>query len=193
MKGMKQTKQPSTKDKFKESETALQNMQVAIQMSQMMVKHLADQLSALQNDIGNNMGMLNDLQYRTLAMLKAGNFDKVVVEAYADEFKLSDFNTASDKEDIHKGYINDAAGLVTEDSIVIVTTTTPDLAADQGIFRSKFPMSECLTPDLRSKLLGAKVSDIIESTMYNVKHLITILEVKKVEHKQPIESKEAGE
>lgn len=179
MKGMRQNKQPSTKDKIRELEIQLQNMQMAMQMSQMMIKHLTDQFQTFQADLGGTMGMLNDFQYRTLAMLELGGFDTNAIDAKADEYKLNDFNKASDKEDEQKGYVKDENGIVTEDSIVIVTTSTPDQLEDQGIFRSKFPMSECLTPDLREKLLGSKVGDTIQSTIYNVNHDVTILDIKK--------------
>lgn len=176
MKGMRQTKSlKSTKDRLKELEVAAQNSQMALQMSQMMVKHLTNQLSALQADVGGVMGMSNDFQYRTLAMLELGSFDKDAVNAKAEEFKLVDFEKASDKEDLSKGYEVDPAGLVGEESIVIISSSTPDIDEDQGIFRSKFSMNECNTPDLREKLLGSKVGDTIETEIQGVNHKIDIL------------------
>ena len=191
--GMRATKQVSPKTKMKELETTLRNTQMALQMSQMMIKHIADQLSALQNDVGSNMGLLNDFQYRTLAMLEVGKFDKDAVDAKAEELKLIDFNRASDKEDITKGYINDNLGLIEENSIVIATTSTPDTAVDQGIFRTKFPMTECASPELREKLLGKKVGDVIESNIGDTKHTITILGLRKVEQALEESKEQAGE
>lgn len=191
MKGMKQNKAPSTKDRMRELETALANMQMALQMSQMMVKHLTNQFQTFQNDLGSTMGMLNDFQYRTLAMLELGNFKTEEVEAKAEEYKLNDFNKASDKEDLDRGYVNDDAGVINEDSIVLITSSTPGQQEDQGIFRSKFPMSECLTPDLRSKLLGSKVGDVIESDIYGTVHKITVLGLRKLEvQEEAAEAKE---
>ena len=181
MKGMKQNKQPSTKDRIRELETLTQNLQMAVQMSQMMVKHLTNQIQTFQQDLGNTMGMLNDFQYRTLAMLELGDFDKAKVDEIADGYKLVDFNNASAKEDGIKGYINDDDGVVNEESIVILTSKTPDLEEDQGIFRSKFPMSECLTPDLREQLLGSKVNDTFVADINGVNHEITILGLRKIE------------
>lgn len=175
MNGMKANKAPSTKDRIRELETAAQNMQMAMQMSQMMIKHLTDQFSVVQNDLGSTMGMVNDFQYRTLAMLDLGKFNNDEIEAKAEEFKLKDFNSASDKEDLAKGYTNDDAGVITEDSIVLITSNTPSLDEDQGIFRSKFPMSECLTPELRESLLGAKLGETIDGDVQGVTHKITIL------------------
>lgn len=188
MKGMRQTKSlKSTKDRLKELEVAVQNSQMALQMSQMMVKHLTNQLSALQSDVGGVMGMSNDFQYRTLAMLELGAFDKDAINAKAEEFKLTDFEKASDKEDLSKGYEVDPAGVVTEDSIVIISSSTPDTDEDQGIFRSKFSMNECNTPDLREKLLGSKVGDTLETDIQGVVHKIDVLGLRLKKEEEVVE------
>ena len=58
MKGMRQSKSiKSTKERLKELEVAAQNTAMALQMSQMMVKHLTNQLTAIQTDVGGVMGM----------------------------------------------------------------------------------------------------------------------------------------
>lgn len=172
---MKQTAAKPTKQRLKDLEVIVQNSQMALQMSQMMVKHLTNQISALQQDVGGVMGMSNDFQYRTLAMLELGNFNKDEINAKAEEFKLADFDKASAKEDLAKGYTVDSTGLVNEESIVIISSSTPDTDEDQGIFRSKFAMSECNTPELREKLLGSKVGDTIETEIQGNKHVISIL------------------
>lgn len=185
---MRQSKSvKSTKQRLKELETLVQNSQMALQMSQMMVKHLTNQLSALQQDVGGLMGMSNDFQYRTLSMLELGPFDKDAINAKAEEFKLADFEKASAKEDEKKGYEVDPAGVVNEESVVIISSSTPDLEDDQGIFRSKFAMSECQTPDLREKLLGAKVGDQVEVDINEVKHVIDIVGLRLV---KPVEEAE---
>jgi uncharacterized coiled-coil protein SlyX len=180
MKGMKLDKQGSVKNKIKELEVALQNTQMALQVSQMMIKHLTDQFKATQNDVASTMGMLNDFQYRTLAMLEVGNFNKDAIDAQAEIFKLKDFNDASIKEDADKGYLEDTTGVVAEDSVIVITSRTPSLAEDQGIFRSKFPMSECLTPALRQKLLGLKLNETTSIELGGVVHEVTILSIKKI-------------
>ena len=192
MKGAKLNKQTSSKDKVKELEVALQNTQMALQVSQMMIKHITDQFKAVQNDVTNTMGMLNDFQYRTLAMLEVGKFDREEVEQKAEALKLVDFEKASSKEDNQKGYVNDDEGVVNENSVITVTSHTPDLAEDQGIFRSKFPMSECLTPSLREKLLGLKLNETVEVEIGGVKHTLTVLSIKKTQVAvQNLEEKES--
>lgn len=181
MKGMKLNKQTPAKDRIKELEVALQNTQMALQVSQMMIKHITDQFKAVQNDVTNTMGMLNDFQYRTLAMLEVGNFDREDIERKAETLKLIDFDNASAKEDAQRGYVLEDSGIVAENSVITITSHTPDLAEDQGIFRSKFPMSECLTPSLREKLLGLKLNDTVEVEIGSVKHSLTILSIKKTQ------------
>lgn len=175
MAGFKQEKAPKTKDKFNEVETNLQNLQMAGQLSQMMIKHLSQELTAAKKDLASAMGMLNDFQYRTLAMLELGGYDKSVLEAKAEELKLKDFMLASDKEDLELGHINNDNGVIDENSIAIITSNTPDEEEDRGIFRSKFPMKECQTETLRAKFLGSKIGDSFEEVIGNVKHVITIL------------------
>lgn len=179
MKGIKLSKQASPKDRIKELEVSLQNTQMALQVSQMMIKHITDQFKAVQTDLTNTMGMLNDFQYRTLAMLEVGNFNRDDIEKKAEALKLVDFDKASSKEDAANNYVDDVSGVVSEGSIITITSNTPDLAEDQGIFRSKFPMSECFTPALREKLLGLKLNDTVEADVGGVKHKITILSIKK--------------
>jgi len=182
--GKKLEKQSSSKDKFRALEAQLQNTQMALQMSQMMIKHLTDQFKTFQNDLGSTMGMLNDFQYRTLAMLELSNFSKDDVDAKAEQFKLKDFDAASDKEDAEKGYTLDNDGAVAEDSVIIITSATPDLKEDQGIFRSKFPMVECISPNLREALIGLKVGESADADIYSIKHKITVLSIRKAPQKQ---------
>ena len=180
---MRQSKSKPVKKRLDELETVLANTQAALQMSQMMVKHITNQLSALQADVGGLMGMSNDFQYRTLSMLELGNFDKKAINAKAEEFKLADFNQASDKEDASKGYVVDPTGVINEQSIVLISSSTPDTEEDKGIFRSKFSMTEVSTPELREKLIGAKVGDSVEVDIQGTRHVVSILglRLKKVE------------
>ena len=176
---MRQTKSvKSTKERLKELETTASNSQMALQLSQMMVKHLTNQVSALEKDVTNTMGILNDFQYRTLAMLELGNFSKDEINAKADELREIDFNKASDQEDVAKGYEVDAEGIIKEDSIVTITSNTPDEEEDRGIFRSRQVVAG-LPPELSKELVGKSVGDKVDYTIDNVKHVIEILGVRK--------------
>lgn len=168
----------ANKDKFKELDVAIKNCEMATRLTQMMVKQLLEQLQNSRLDIDNTMGMLNDFQYRTLAMLELSGIPKEDIDKRADELKLKNYNAASEAEDVAKGYIDDSAGVVGEDSVVTITSSTNG-DEDRGIFRSKFPMSECLTPSIKEKIMGLKLGDSFEEQIKNDVHKITIVSLKK--------------
>ena len=178
MKGQRLQPAKSGKDKMRELDVAVQNAEMATRISQMMLKQVLEQFQGLRRDVDNSMGILNDFQYRTLAMLEMSGFDKAELEKLAEKYKLADYTRASDQEDAIKGYINDDAGLIAEDSIVIITSSTNG-DEDKGIFRSKFNMKECQTETLRNKLLGSKVGDVIEEEINGENHTITVLGLRK--------------
>lgn len=182
-KGFRVPPSVGAKDKFKELQTELANSQMAIKLTQMMVKQLLDQLQNSRLDIDNTMGMLNDFQYRTLAMLELSGIPKKDVDKRADELKLADYNKASYAEDLAKGYVDDSFGVVGEDSVVTITSSTNG-DEDRGIFRSKFPMSECLTPSIKEKLMGLKVGDSFEEQIKNDLHKITLVSLSKIVKKE---------
>lgn len=175
--GKRQPKQSGTKQKLKELETQLANSEMATRISQMMIKQLLDQFQTLRRDLDNSMGILNDFQYRTQAMLKLGNFNIEELNSLAEEFKLKDYMSASDAEDKAKNYTLDNDGTIDENSVVIITSRTNE-DDDRGIFRSKFTMEECQTESLREKLLGKKVGDVITEEINGDTHEITVLELR---------------
>lgn len=176
--GKKLPKQQSGKQKIKELETSMQNAQMATQVTQMMLKQVLEQFQGLRSDVDNTMGILNDFQYRSQAMLKLGNFDIDELNKYADELKLTDYMKASDAEDESKGYLNDDKGTIEEDSVIIITSSTND-DEDKGIFRSKFSMTECHTDSLKENLLGKKVGDKVEEEINGDTHTITVVGLRK--------------
>lgn len=183
--GKRQQKQSGNKQKMRELEVQLANTEMATRISQMLLKQMLDQFQGLRRDLDNTMGMLNDFQYRTQAMMQLGSFNVDELNKLAEQFKLRDYMAASDKEDEAKGYINDNDGVIDENSVVIITSTT-DGDQDRGIFRSKFTMSECQTDSLKEKLLGKKVGDKVVEEIKGETHEITILELRK----QPQEAAE---
>lgn len=182
-KGFRTPPAAGTKDKFKELQTELANSQMAVRLTQMMVKQLLDQIQNIRLDTDNTMGMLNDFQYRTLAMLELSGISKKDIDKKADELKLADYNKASLAEDLAKGYVDDSNGVVGEDSVVTITSSTNG-DEDRGIFRSKFPMSECLTPSIKEKLMGLKVGDSFEEQIKNDLHKITLVSLSKATKKE---------
>lgn len=181
--GSRQPKELKGKQKIRELETSLANIEMATRISQMMLKQVLEQFKSLRLDVDNTMGVLNDFQYRTQAMMKLGNFDISELNKLAEEFKLKDYMSASDGEDLIKGYANDDAGVVGEDSVVIITSATNG-DEDKGIFRSKFAMAECKTESLRASLLGKTVGDTFEEQINGDTHKITIVGLRKITNKE---------
>ena len=177
--GQKQSKGKSSKDEIRELKVALSNAEMGTRVSQMLLKQVLEQFQGLRRDMDNTMGMINDIQYRTIAMLDVGNIDKIALEKKAEELKLVDYNKASDQEDLNRGYLLDNEGVIDEKSVVIITSVTNG-NDDKGIFRSKFNMNECATETLRSKFLGAKVGDVFTEEINGDLHTITILGIRKV-------------
>ena len=177
--GQRQQKGKSSKEKIRELEVMMQNAQMATQISQMMLKQVLEQFQGLRSDVDNTMGILNDFQYRTQAMLSLGEFDVDALNKKATELKLTDYMKASDLEDATKGYELDDSGVVTEESVVIITSST-DGDADKGIFRSKFTFSECQTETLKEGLLGKKVGDKFTEVISDTSHEIEIVGLRKV-------------
>jgi len=176
--GQRAPKQNGAKQKIRELEIQLSNVEMATRISQMMLKQVLEQFQALRRDLDNSMGILNDFQYRTQAMLELGNFDIDKLNEIAESFKLKDYMAASDSEDRVKGYLNDDNGTIDANSIVIITSSTNG-DKDKGIFRSKFPMSECTTESLKEKLLGKKVGDKVVEEINGDNHEITILQLRR--------------
>lgn len=181
--GQRQAKAKSSKDEIRELKVALSNAEMGTRVSQMMLKQILEQFQNLRRDMDNTMGIINDIQYRTIAMLDVGNIDKVALEKRAEELKLVDYNRASDQEDISKNYLLDNDGIIDEKSVVIITSTTNG-DEEKGIFRSKFNMSECATETLRAKFLGAKVGDVFSEELNGELHTITILGLRKVKEEE---------
>lgn len=179
LKGQRQVKAKGSKDEIRELKVALSNAEMGTRVSQMMLKQVLEQFQNLRRDMDNTMGVINDIQYRTIAMLDVGNINKEQLEAKAESLKLADYNKASDQEDISKNYELDNDSIIGEKSIVIITSTTNG-DTDKGIFRSKFNMEECKTESLREKLLGAKVGDVVETELGGDLHSITILGLRKL-------------
>lgn len=172
--GKKQQKAKTTKQEIQELKVTIQNSEMATRISQMMLKQVLDQFQGLRRDVDNTMGILNDFQYRTQAMLELGNFDIGELNIRAEEFKLKDYMTASNAEDLAKNYTLNPDGIVDEKSVVIITSTTNG-DEDKGIFRSKFKMEECQTDTLREQLLGKSVGDVFTEEINGDTHEITLL------------------
>jgi hypothetical protein len=147
------------------------------------VRQLIDTTAKNTDQIRNLVQIVNELQYKVLAFQRLLNIDLKDAASIADELRVKDFNEASDNEDKQKNY--DLASTVEQDSIVIITSTTPNAEKDAGIFRSKFKLADCGLPSLIDALTGKAVGDIVEVELNGVMHQVVLLGIRK-----PVEVKE---
>ena len=170
-KGFRQKAVGSKSDAIRELQTTVSNLQQAVRISQMMQQHLVQNFQRMDEDMGKTMTLLNETQYRSLAMLKSGSFDLDKIDQLAEELKLKDYNDASDKEDKEKNYTT--IDTVTKDDIAIITSSTE--SGEGEIFRSKFKLGQAGLPELVEKLDGKKVGETVEVTIAGTVHKVTLV------------------
>ena len=180
-KGFREKKKLNKAQQIAELEKSVQGLQMAVRIMQMGFQQFGGSLQRLDTDINNSMGVLNDLQYRTLAMLELGDFDRDKLDKIASDLKLKDFNDASKKEDIEKKY--EDTDVIAEDSVVTITSecTTNN---KKSIFRSKFKLDESGNPAASKEFPGKKVGDKFKFTIGKDEHIIEILDIKKAPKKE---------
>jgi len=164
-------------DRVEALEKEVSNLNMAIRVSQMLLKQALERLDDSEAKNRQNMSMLNDFQYRLLGLQAATKVDISEVAKTADGLKLVDWNRASDAED-EKDNLVAVDSVLSQDSIVILTSTTPSVAPDAGIFRSRAPLSEIGNRELINTLIGKNVGDKFEFDLNGSKHVIELLGVR---------------
>jgi hypothetical protein len=180
MKIVKSNKKRSkpTVDRVAELERELANQTLAIRVSQALLKQLMEQLRPMQDDLTRFYGALNDLQYKTSALIDAvPDADRTQLAAAADALKLADWQTTSDKDDVARGLV--PADVVTADTdVVIITSTTPDEIEDKGIFRSKIVLRDIANKDIVDGLLHKPIGTTLETQINGSRHIVELVGVR---------------
>lgn len=187
-KGFRQKKARGTKDQIAALGKMVENLQQAVRIQQLVFQQFANGFGKMDKDIHNAMGVLNDLQYRTLALVETGTVSKEELDKVAETLKLKDYNEASDREDKDKNFTVEDE--VQKDSVVIITS---ECAEDPtaSIFRSKFKLDESQNKEAQEKLVGLRTGSQVELTLANKKHMVTVLGVRKVPPAPAPETKDA--
>ena len=173
--GTRQSKAKSTKEHIRELSTMVSNLQMASRVMQMGMQQMGNSFQRIDADISNSMGVLNDLQYRTLAMIETGTFDKDALDKAAEVLKLTDYEKASDKEDETKGYTE--TDIVEEDSVVTLTSVCKD-DESKSVFRTKFKLDDSGNPEAQEKLKGLGVGDKADLNIGGLKHEVEVLAIR---------------
>lgn len=173
--GMKQQAAPSRKEKIKGLETEVQNMQMALRISQVLLQQLMQSMQNMTEDLNNTLGALNDLQYKVLAMQKVGKIDIAELAKTAEAMKLTDFEEAAAKQDAEEGLL--PAITVTENSTVVITSTI-DGKPDSGLFRSRLSLKDPNVKDLKDAVLGKQVGTKFKLKIGNNEHDVELLAIR---------------
>jgi len=185
--GVKLEAQPNNSQRIRELDVELKNLQMAGRISQMMVQQLMTNLQNATKDLGKAYGIINELQYKILAMQKAGvvqgtgAFDMTALNAVAEELRLKDFIEASDREDVEGNFT--VGDKVQEDSTVILTSSAPN---DAGLFRSRIKLAECSVPVLIQSLQGQSLGTKVKCMLNDVEHEIELLGVRNPPPSAPV-------
>lgn len=174
MKG-RQDKSNTTKQKLKQIETALTNMQMGLKIGQMVAQQNMNNTSRIDQDVQRSYNVINNLDYRTRALLEMLDVDSDKLNEIANSFRLVDFTKASDAEDEAQGFTLDDEGVVGDRSIVILTSSAENDGEDVGIFRTKFHIDQAPIPALKEQLLGKKVGFKFTEAVNGVDHNFELL------------------
>lgn len=183
--GFRQQPQASAKDKFRSVDVELKNLQMASRITQMMCQRLMESNKNMGEDLAKSFQIINELQYKVLAMQSVAQLDETKVNSLISELRLKDFNEASDKQDIADGFT--VIDSVEEDSTVILTSTTP--GTDAGIFRSRIKLSESGVEDLIKGFAGKGVGTQVTAKLNGLEHTVELLGIRRPKA-QPVEATE---
>lgn len=167
-----------TVDRVAELEREVANQTMAIRISQALLKQFMDQLRPMQDDLTRFYSALNDLQYKTTALINSvPGVDRTKLAADADALKLADWQTSSDRDDETKGLIATDT-VASDEDVVILTSTTPDEPEDKGIFRTKAPLKDISNQDICQGFLGKTIGATLETTINGSRHVVELLGVR---------------
>lgn len=171
----------------------VEQLETVTRISQMLIQQVGNSVTQIANDVRELANRQRDIQYRLLALQELGGHSTEKVNEISESKQVSDFNEASEKENLELGY--EKVSELADDGVVVLTTECEK--PERSILRSKLVLSELSLPDLREQLLGKKVGDTFETELQGNKHKVTVLETFKApakpEPEETLKSVEDGE
>lgn len=174
MKGFRQQPQASRKDKLRELEVKIANMEMASRINSMMTQQIVQRLNAMHEDVVRVTSISSELQYKVLAVQEVSGLDVEQMNAVANRKRLIDFDEASMKEDVARNFT--VGTVVDAQSTVILTTKTE--GEDRGIFRSRLKLVECGVPDLIEAFTGREVGARALVVLNGIEHEVELLGIR---------------
>jgi hypothetical protein len=162
-------------DRVEALEKTLENFAMVQQVTNAVIKRLLSDSERYDKELTTSLNMLNEIQYRTLAMIDVAGLSNDKLNESAEALRVKDFEDMSKKDDEDNSLID--SDVVTDESVVTITSTAVD--ASKSIFRSKFFVEGIKGNELHEKVMGAKLGDEIKVNIDGVEHTVKILAVKK--------------
>lgn len=167
---------PNQLERIAALEKNAETLSMGVRVSQMLIKQITEQFQHVQQQLYIKTSAVNDLQYRLLALQAVTGVDLNKVQSEADRLKIEEWNKASNEDSLAKGLVA-VSEVLDEESIVVFTSSTPELPEDRGVFRSKVRLIELGSKEATTTFKGKKVNDQFEVVLADQKHLVTLLEV----------------
>lgn len=178
---------PNPKFNYNELAQKLEGAENNIRILQTFLTQMGRTMQHMQNDLTQSINLQKSMHYRVKAQQEligslikkdAPDFPiEVAISQHMLTMQINDFNEESDRDDAANGYLPD--DVVNENSIVIITSQTPDEPVDKGVLRSKINIQELNHEDLQKELIGKKIGDTVEVMIQNVRHVVSIVAIRK--------------
>jgi hypothetical protein len=169
------------KEKLKAFDKKLANLEMASRISQLMTQQLMQNMKNMQEDLGRALGILNEMQYKLLAIQELSGLDVEQLNELTNARRLNDFIEASDKADAEGGFTFGTK--VEANSTVILTSTTTE--TDRGIFRSRIELAKCGVPELISAFMGKEVGTKAMVKLNGLEHEVELLGIRQPPAAEP--------
>lgn len=163
--------------------TAVQSLQNSQQVLQMFAKQSMTNLLKMSEEVKDLNKALTDAQYFIHVLKNFANISEETLNAEAAALQVLDFEKAIATQDEEEALL--ATDVVEEDSVVVVTSSTPDVTPDKGFLRSRLEVGMVSIPEFRSNIIGKHAGDIFSCDINGVKHDVTLLSVKKKPYVEP--------
>jgi hypothetical protein len=174
MNGYRQKAASPRKERLKALETRLANLEMASRISQLMTQQLVQNMKNVQEDLGRALGLLNETQYKVLAIQELSGLDVAQLNELANVSRLKHFNEASASADAEGAFT--VGEKVDANSTVILTSKTAEV--DRGIFRSRIELAKCGVPDLISAFMGKEVGVKAVVKLNGLDHEVELLGIR---------------
>lgn len=156
---------------------AVQGLQTTNKVMQSLSKQTMTNLMNLSDEMKDLNRALSDAQYFIHVLKKHASITDETLNSEAALLQIKDFNEAIAKEDEAEGLV--PAEFVDEDSVVVITSSTPGLTPDKGFLRSRLDLQQVSIKDFRDNILGKKTNDSFSCEINGTQHQVTLLSVKK--------------